>query len=44
MKHTKLSVSGENFQKPPKIEVFGIFPPIIKKGKIKLHIYCLHKI
>jgi len=34
-KHTKLSVSGENILKPPKIEVVGIFPPILKNKKIK---------
>ena len=32
-KHTKLSVSGENILKPPKIEVVGIFPPNSKKYK-----------
>jgi len=30
-KHTKLSVSGENILKPPKIEFVGIFPHNSKK-------------
>ena len=35
-KHAKLSVSRENIQKLPKIEVFGIFPPNSKNIKIKI--------
>ena len=42
MKYNKIKVSGENNLKPLKVEVVGIFPPILKnrnkrirKGKNK---------
>ena len=35
MKYNKIKVSGENNLKPLKVEVVGIFPPILKKYKTR---------